>query len=139
MGYQHLVRVRYGETDQMGVVHHGAFVAYLEEARTEWLRILGHPYGAMERAGIGLPVRSMSIRYFAAAHYEDQLVVNVCIKRLRAASVTFGYRLTREGDQTVLVQADVELACVNLEQRPLTARALPADVRESLEEARESD
>lgn len=133
MVYQHLVRVRYGETDQMGVVHHGAFVAYLEEARTEWLRVLGHSYAALERAGIGLPVRQLSIRYLAAVHYEDQLVVSIWVQRLRAASVTFGYRLTREGEEKVLVQAQVELACVNLERRPLTAQALPGDVRASLQ------
>lgn len=133
MVYQHHVRVRYGETDQMGVVHHGAYVAYLEEARTEWLRELGHPYGALEKAGIGLPVRNLSIRYRAAAHYEDYLVVTIRVQRLRAASITFGYTLRRVDEEAVLAQAEVELACVSLAQRPLTAQALPAEIRAALE------
>jgi|TARA_B110000211_G_C13993501_1_gene515141 acyl-CoA thioester hydrolase len=133
MVYQHHVRVRYGETDQMGVVHHGAYVAYLEEARTEWLRELGHPYGALEKAGIGLPVRNLSIRYRAAAHYEDHLVVTIWVERLRAASITFGYTLRRVDEEATLAQAEVELACVSLAQRPLTAQALPAEIRAALE------
>ncbi|MAE46159.1 MAG: hypothetical protein CMJ86_04615 [Planctomycetes bacterium] len=135
MVYQHHVRVRYGETDQMGVVHHGAYVVYLEEARTEWLRALGHPYAALEKTGIGLPVRQLVIRYRAAAYYEDQLVITIAVQRLRSASITFAYVLRREGEDTVLAQAEVELACVSLDQRPLAARALPAEISRALKEA----
>lgn len=121
----HRVRVRYGETDQMGVAHHGSYIAYLEEARTEWMRALGSAYADLERAGVGLPVRSMSLRYRAAAHYEEELEVEIRVARLRPVAITFGYRILRSGASEVLVEAEVELACVDLSVRPLRPRPLP--------------
>ena len=76
MAYLHRLKVRYGETDQMGVVHHANHLAYLEEARTEYMASLGVPYGAIEKAGVGLPVRRVDLRYRAPAFYEDDLVVH---------------------------------------------------------------
>ena len=128
----HTVRVRYGETDQMGVAHHGSYVAYLEEARTEWMRALGTAYADLERAGIGLPVRTMNLRYRAAAHYEEELDVEIRVARLRPVAVTFGYRILRRGTEAVLVEAEVELACVDLSVRPLRPRPLPEGLFEAL-------
>lgn len=130
--YIHRVRVRYGETDQMGVAHHGSYIAYLEEARTEWMRALGTAYADLERAGVGLPVRSMSLRYRAAAHYEEELEVEIRVARLRPVAVTFGYRILRRGSGEVLVEAEVELACVDLSVRPLRPRPLPEGLHEAL-------
>jgi acyl-CoA thioester hydrolase len=127
----HRVRVRYGETDQMGVAHHGSYIAYLEEARTEWMRALGTAYADLERAGVGLPVRSMSLRYRAAAHYEEELEVEIRVARLRPVAVTFGYRILRGGTGEVLVEAEVELACVDLSVRPLRPRPLPEGLYEA--------
>lgn len=128
----HRVRVRYGETDQMGVAHHGSYVAYLEEARTEWMRALGTAYADLEREGVGLPVRTMNLRYRAAAHYEEGLDVEIRVARLRPVAVTFGYRILRGGTEEVLVEAEVELACVDLSVRPLRPRPLPEGLFEAL-------
>ena len=130
--YAHEVMVRYAETDQMGVAHHGSYVAYLEEARTEWMRALGTAYADLERAGIGLPVRTMNLRYRAAAHYEEELDVEIRVARLRPVAVTFGYRILRRGTEAVLVEAEVELACVDLSVRPLRPRPLPEGLFEAL-------
>ena len=59
------LHVRYGETDQMGVVHHASFISYLEEARTRFMEARGQSYAELERAGVGLPVRSLSICPFS--------------------------------------------------------------------------
>jgi acyl-CoA thioester hydrolase len=69
--YEHLLRVRYGETDQMGVVHHANYLLYMEEARTAFMASVGCSYGGLERDGIGLPVRRTEVRYRASARYED--------------------------------------------------------------------
>ncbi|MEZ6015833.1 MAG: thioesterase family protein [Planctomycetota bacterium] len=120
------VRVRYGETDQMGVVHHAAYLHYLEDARTAWLRALGLPYSAIEARGIGLPVRRADLRYRAPARYEDELDVTVHLARMRGASATFAYTVVRS-DGLALVDAEVELACIELASgRP---RLLPDDLR----------
>ena len=67
------LRIRYGETDQMGVVHHASFLGYLEDARTLFMEELGHSYAELESAGIGLPVRSLAISYRSSARFGEQL------------------------------------------------------------------
>jgi acyl-CoA thioester hydrolase len=135
--YLHRLKVRYNETDQMGVVHHANYLAYLEEARTEFMADRGCPYGRIEAAGVGLPVRRAELRYRAPAFYEDQLEIEVAIGRLRAASVTFEYRVLRPADGTLVLEGSIELACVTLagERKP---RLLPAELREGLTDGDQS-
>lgn len=130
MAYLHQLKVRYGETDQMGVVHHANHLAYLEEARTEFLASLGLPYAQLEKEGVGLPVRHADLRYRAPAFYEDVLEVEVSIARLRAASVRFQYRIRRIADDTELLEGTIELACIDLKTR--TPRMLPEELRQVL-------
>ncbi len=108
------LRVRYGETDQMGVVHHANYLAYFEEGRTRMMDDLGCSYGGLEQRGIGLPVRRLDLRYRAPAYYEDDLVVETRVQALRAASVTFAYAITRRRDGELIVTGAVELACTTL-------------------------
>ena len=68
-------RVRYGETDQMGVVYHGNYAQYFEMGRTDWLREMGFSYRLMEESGIILPVVSISINYKKSARYDDLITV----------------------------------------------------------------
>ncbi len=130
--FVHEVEVRYSETDQMGVAHHGSYLIYLEEARTGLMRAHGTPYGDVERAGIGLPVRNISLKYRAPAFYEDRLQVRCWVSALRSASVTFSYEIYREeqeGSDSHLLSATVELACVDLSsKRP---RVMPEALHEA--------
>ena len=75
------IRVRYGETDQMGVVYHGNYALYLEMGRIEWLRKQGVSYKAMEENGIMLPVVSLSINYKKSACYDDVINVKTQLKK----------------------------------------------------------
>ena len=138
MAHEHRIRVRYGETDQMGVVHHANYLLYLEEARTLYMESFGVPYGQLERAGIGLPVRRCELRYRAPAHYEDVLTVETRLTRLRGASLTFGYRVRGgEDGATLLLEAEIELACIDLEShRP---RLLPEELAARVEELLEPE
>ena len=126
------LQVRYGETDQMGVVHHASFILYLEEARTRFMEERGHSYAELERSGIGLPVRSLSISYRSAARFGDELAVEVWVERLRKASVTFGYEIRCAPEDRVVATAEVELACAKLSQEELTVCALPEALSEAL-------
>ena len=132
MAYLHRLKVRYGETDQMGVVHHANHLAYLEEARTEYMTALGVPYSTIEAAGIGLPVRRADLRYLAPAFYEDELEVEVQVERLRSASIRFGYRIQRPKDDVQLLEGTIELACIDLGTR--RPRHLPDELRVKLEQ-----
>jgi len=87
------IRVRYGETDQMGVVYHANYAVYFEVGRTEWLREFGLSYSAMEAEGIMLPVISLSINYKNSARYDDVLKVKTRLKKMPTASIEFDYEL----------------------------------------------
>jgi acyl-CoA thioester hydrolase len=126
------LRVRYGETDQMGVVHHANYLAYFEEGRTRMMADLGCSYGGLERQGVGLPVRKVELRYHAPAHYEDELIVETRVLALRAASVSFGYEVRRARDGELLVSGQSELACITLAE-PRRVVPLPEPLRELLQ------
>ena len=126
------LQVRYGETDQMGVVHHASFILYLEEARTRFMEERGQSYAELERSGIGLPVRSLSISYRSAARFGDELRAHVWVERLKKASVTFGYQIRCSPEDRVVATAEVELACARLSQEELTVCALPEALSKAL-------
>ncbi len=122
----HRLRVRYGETDQMGRVHHANYLLYFEEARTGMMRALGASYASVEAAGIGLPVRKADLRYRRAAVYEEELVVKTTIKRVGPASVTFAYRCVGAEHGDLVASGSTELACIDLTDGSLCK--LPAEL-----------
>ncbi|PHN92471.1 thioesterase [Maribacter sp. 6B07] len=107
-------RIRYSETDQMGVVYHGNYAQYLELARVEWLRLLGISYKSMEEGGIMLPVISLSIKYLKSAKYDDLVTVKVILTKKPAVRIEFDYEMTNEAGEllatanTVLVFMDMK-------------------------------
>lgn len=102
-------RVRYGETDQMGVVHHGNYPQYLEMGRIEWLRSLGVSYKSMEENGIILPVISMTINYKKFALYDDLLRVRTIIRKKPMVRIEFDYNIYNEQGE-LLAEANTILA-----------------------------
>jgi len=85
------LRVRYGETDQMGYVYYGVYAQYYEVGRVELLRSLGISYKEVEEEGFALPVANFEINYKKAAHYDDELIIRTTIKELPSARITFHY------------------------------------------------
>lgn len=110
------IRVRYAETDQMGVVHHGNYALYLEMARIEWLRKLGISYKSMEEEGIGLPVVSLSINFKKSALYDDVIKVKTQLKKQPTALVQFEYELTNQNGE-LLCTAEVVLAFMDMKTK----------------------
>lgn len=126
------LRVRYGETDQMGVVHHANYVLYIEESRTNLMRDRGCSYAELERRGFALPVRKLDLRYRASALYEDEIVVRTRVGRVGAASVSFHSELHRVSDGVHLASASIELACIDLRSKERKPVVLPEDLRAKL-------
>ena len=83
------VRVRYAETDQMGVVYHGNYAQYFEMGRVEWLRNLGISYKWMEDNGVMLPVVSLNINYKKPARYDDLLTIKTILKSQSTVKIEF--------------------------------------------------
>jgi acyl-CoA thioester hydrolase len=94
------LRVRYAETDAMGVVYYGHFLTYFEVGRVEYLIRRGVSYGAMEAAGIFMPVTEASCRYRAPAHFEEELAVETSVGAAGRARVRFDY-VVRRGAEVV--------------------------------------
>ncbi len=97
--YEFTVRVRYSETDQMGVVYHGNYAQYFEMGRVEWLRNLGISYKWMEENGVMLPVVSLEINYKKPAHYDDLLRVKTILKSQTTVKIEFDYEIYNEQNQ----------------------------------------
>jgi len=95
------LRVRYGETDQMGVVWHGNYILYFEAARTEAMRACGGSYRELEEAGVMMPVVEVGVRYIRPAHYDDLLTIVVRIEDPPGARMTFTYNVLNEEGETL--------------------------------------
>ena len=115
------IRVRYGETDQMGVVYHGNYALYLEMGRIEWLRKLGVSYKSMEENGVMLPVVSMNVNFKKSASYDDVINVKTQVKKRPTAKIEFDYEITNERGE-ILTTASTVLVFVNMKTgRPIKA------------------
>jgi acyl-CoA thioester hydrolase len=97
--YQFQVRVRYAETDQMGVVYHGNYAQYFEMGRVEWLRNMGVSYKWMEENGVMLPVVSLSMNYKKPARYDDLLTVKTILKGQTSVKIEFDYEIYNESSE----------------------------------------
>ncbi len=115
------VRVRYAETDQMGVVYHGNYAQYLEIGRVEWLRNLGVSYKKMEELGVMLPVVSLTMNYKKSAKYDELLTIRTILKKLSSVKIEFDYELYNEqGD--LLTTGNSVLVFINMKTgRPMAA------------------
>ena len=112
-------RVRYGETDQMGVVYHGNYPQYLEMGRIEWLRELGTSYRKMEKEGVMLPVISLNINFKKSACFDDVIKVKTTLSKMPTVRIEFDYEIYNQNDE-LLVTANTVLAFVNMEtKRPM--------------------
>ena len=114
------VRVRYSETDQMGVVYHGNYAQYFEMGRVEWLRNMGVSYKWMEENGVMLPVVSLTMNYKKPARYDDLITVKTIFKSQTSVKIEFDYEIYNE-NQELLTIAHSVLVFVDMKTgRPIT-------------------
>lgn len=101
--FQFNVRVRYAETDQMGVVYHGNYAQYFEMGRVEWLRNMGVSYKWMEENGVMLPVVSLSMDYKKPARYDDLLTIKTIFKSQTSVKIEFDYEIYNEKGELLTI------------------------------------
>jgi acyl-CoA thioester hydrolase len=126
-------RVRYSETDQMGVVYHTNYLVWCEIGRTDFIRAGGATYAELERRGLLLAVAEASIRYHAAARYDDLIRVDTTLTAVRSRAVTFDYLITNAETAERLASARTVLVSIDRSGRPST---LPDEFRERLDRLR---
>ena len=123
------LRVRYAETDRMGIVYHSNFAVWFEVGRVELLRQLGFDYKEMEQEEkCHLPVVDLRVRYKAPAQYDDEIVVRTELKNARSTLLHFGYEVFRERDRTLLATGETMHIIVDdkFERRPLPEKYMKA-------------
>jgi len=123
------VRVRYAETDRMGVVYYANYLVWFEVARCELLRARGWNYRDLEADGLILPVIAAECRYAKPAHYDDELSIEATAAILSPVRVAFGYRVLRGADGATVATGRTEHAVVDRAGRPTR---LPDAIREAL-------
>ncbi|WP_276324478.1 tol-pal system-associated acyl-CoA thioesterase [Pseudidiomarina sediminum] len=130
------VRVYYEDTDAGGIVYYANYLKFLERARTEWLRSLGIEQDTWLTHRIGFVVRQVEMDLLRPARFNDELQVTVVVERLKRASVVFQQQVLGT-DGTVLCQAQIKAACVNLGEAEEGVRAvpMPAEIIEVLKRA----
>ena len=109
------IKVRYCETDQMGLVHHGSYINYFEEARISWISNLGFSYSEIEKSGIILPVSKLNINYLSPAYFDDDLMVNVELAELPTSRLIFNYTIKNKDE--VIIKGTTVLAFLNKETK----------------------
>lgn len=119
------MRVRFFETDLMGIVHHAAYFTYLEAGRVEYLRRRGADYRALTERDFHLPVVEARLAYRRTARFDDELVVRTRLAALTRVTLRFDYEVQRDG--ALVVEGHTLLACVDGSHKP---RRIPADIVE---------
>jgi acyl-CoA thioester hydrolase len=108
-------RVRFAETDMMGMVHHASYVVYLEVGRVDFSRQAGAAYADLEAQGYSLAVCEANLRYVNPARFDQLITVRTWVSEIRSRTVAFGYEIVDGQTQQVLVTANTKLICIDRE------------------------
>ena len=115
------LRVRYGDTDQMGFAYYANYLRWFEIGRAELMRSLGRSYRDIEEDGVTLPVVEAHCHYHEPARYDDEVTIETGILARRRASVRFAYRVVRDTDGKLLAHGETEHAYLDREGKPVRA------------------
>lgn len=121
--FQHscMVRVRYGETDQMGYVYYGVYAQYFEVGRVEAMRSLGIPYKLIEEKGIMLPVNHLEVNYKAPARYDDPLKIVTRITEVRGPRIVFHYQIFNNEEKELVNGSTTLVFVARQNMKPIPA------------------
>ncbi|MFD3156222.1 acyl-CoA thioesterase [Haloimpatiens sp. FM7330] len=107
------IKVRYVETDKMGIVHHSNYYAWFEVGRGEFIASIGMTYSDMEKEGIMLPLVESYCKYIEGAKYEDELIIQTWVKDMNGAKIVFNYNVVREKDKKIIAKGSTTHPFVN--------------------------
>ena len=123
------IRVRYKDTDRMGVVYYGNYLTFFEVGRAELMRELGFPYSRMETLGYSLVVIEAAAKYHGNVGYDSLVTVQTAISQLKKATIRFDYKVVSE-DEKLLVSGHTLHACVLPNQKPIR---IPNEIKNIIE------
>ena len=127
------IKVRYAETDQMGVVHHAVYPIWFEACRTDFMEQLGYPYKRIEEEGFMTPLIKLDVSYKSGAKYGDTVLVDAKIKELGLIKFTFSYTVKRKSDGALLATGSTTLACCDKNLKIINLKTSCPEVYAKLE------
>ncbi|MBS4535670.1 acyl-CoA thioesterase [Clostridium sp. D2Q-14] len=119
MSYKNIVRARYSETDQMGIIYHANYFNWFEVGRTEFFRNLGYDYKKLEEIGILLPVIDVGCKYKISAKYDDEIIIETWIEKMKGVKMEFNYNIIRKKDNIILAEGYTLHAFVDNNLKPV--------------------
>ena len=118
------IRVRYAETDQMGVAYYANYLVWFEVGRSEFCRRRDFSYAELERLGYKLVVTDVHCRYRNAARYDEAITVRTWLKGMNRRMITFGYKILRQGKEEVIAEGETRHLCLDANGKP---KSLPEE------------
>ena len=122
MGIIYERKMNYYETDRMGIIHHSNYIRFLEESRCYWLEQIGMPFGALEDAGITIPVLGVNVDYKHHVTFGDTILINVFTKEYTGVRMTIGYNVTEKESGKVVLTGETKHCFTNRELRPINLK-----------------
>ncbi len=122
--FDYEVRVRYAETDQMGVAYYANYLVWFEVGRTEFCRHRGFCYADLEKKGYKLVVTDVQCRYRNSARYDETLTIRTRLKEINKRMITFGYQILRKGKEEVIAEGETRHLSLGPDHKP---RTLPGE------------
>lgn len=112
------LRVRYVETDQMGIVHHSVYFHWMEVGRTDYLRKKGFPYSKMEESGIRMPLIEASAKYVSPAKYDNEILVITKLEEFSPIRFSFSYKIVRKSDNKLIAEGITKHIAADCQNKP---------------------
>jgi acyl-CoA thioester hydrolase len=133
--FDFVIRPRYEETDQMGVIYHGNYYRYFEVGRCEFLRSLGYSYRGLEEKGIILPVIESRCRYIQPVVYDQEIIIRTTIETFKGARINFNYQVIDKASEQLLAEGTTHHAFVDRDLKPLRISRLDPVFVEAVRQA----
>jgi len=127
------VKVRYSETDRMGIAHHAQYYVWFEEARTELFRMTGYSYREMEQKGLLLPVIETQCKYKKAVTYDDDILVTAKLSEFKGATMVITYNIVKKDTGDTIAEGMTKHGCVNKEMKPIRLKKVFPEIAEGFE------
>lgn len=116
------IRPRYEETDQMGVIYHGNYITWFEQARSGFFRALGYPYKRLEDEGFWIPVIEVGCKYIAPAKYDEEVYVKTSIREFKGVRISLNYEVYNKADDQLLVTGFTQHATTDKQLKPISLK-----------------
>lgn len=120
--HQEYIRPRYEETDQMGIIYHGNYITWFEQARSGFFRALGYSYSQLEAEGFWLPVIEVGCKYFAPAKYDEEVYIKTFVKSLKGVRIELAYEVYNKADNLLLVTGFTKHATTDQALKPVSLK-----------------